>query len=237
MTVEDHYRLLLDRSSQAFQDLASDQDAMLAFTKAHNFLSDYDTMHRAISSRPEAAVLELAVREYQFALFAACSGMYRHATISLRLFLELALASIQFSAYEIKLRQWLGNSSDINWDNLVNLENGVFSKPFVKAFFPELQDHGREYAALVNKTYRECSEFVHGNVHTHPDANLPLSFDQKMITAWVERADNARLGITFAFASRYLEHISDDAKNSLETIMVENFGFISGIQSAYAKKV
>jgi hypothetical protein len=72
--------------------------------------------------------MRLAIREYQFALFAAAGGTYRHASISLRLFFELALATVHFSAYEIKLRKWLSNSGDIVWAALIDSDNGVYAK-------------------------------------------------------------------------------------------------------------
>jgi hypothetical protein len=53
-------------------------------------------LREVMAARPEAKVLSLAVREYQFALYALAAANYRYAFISLRLFFELALSTVQF---------------------------------------------------------------------------------------------------------------------------------------------
>lgn len=237
MTVEAHYKSLLNRSSHAFEQLKADQEVMTLFTKAHNFLGDYEAIYNAIATRPEAKVLALASREYQFALYAAATGTYRHATLSLRLFLELALATVQFSAYEIKLRQWLSSSADINWEALINQDTGVFSKTFVRAFSESLDEHGRQYAAIAKNAYRECSEFVHGNFNTHTNLEAPLGYHRETALAWIERAESVRLCVLFAFTARYVEHISQEARDSVESLILETLGELQGVQTSFAAKV
>ena len=170
MSVTDHYIKLIEQSRSIFDAMSEDPETMSGFTRSHNFISDYELLRDAINSRPEARVLSLAIREYQFALFALAAGNYRHAFISLRLFLELSLSTIDFSASEIKYRKWLVKTGDIVWAALIDRENGIYSVSFISAFNCELAPSGKQYAALVEKVYRECSEHVHGNFHTHPPA-------------------------------------------------------------------
>jgi len=215
--------------------MLGDQQALAEFTKSHNFVSDFELLLAVIKGRPEAQVLELAIREYQFALYAAASGRYRHAHISLRLFLELALTTINFSAHEIKLHKWLANSEDIVWAALVDPDNGVFASSFIAAFNPGLASDGKQYAAIAGQVYRECSEFVHGNLHTHGDTGLPLGFDAVELKAWIERTDAVHLAVIFAFAGRYLRLLLPDARNRLELLMMDNFGHIAAVQEIYGK--
>jgi hypothetical protein len=120
MSISDHYRSLAAKGTAALEDLISEPEGSAAFAKAHNFLADFEALLAAIKQRPEAEIFALAIREYQFALFAASTSSYRHASISLRLFLELSLATILFSAHEIQLRKWRNSEA----------HDRVWSKPF-----------------------------------------------------------------------------------------------------------
>lgn len=174
MSVIAHYTSLIERSLHHFQTMSANEESIAAFTRSHNFITDFELLGEVIAARPEAKVLSLAVREYQFALYALAAANYRHAFISLRLFFELALSTVQFSASELKLRLWLANKADIVWSGLVHEEHGVYAKPFVSAFEPELAESSTQYSALAQKAYRECSEHVHGNAHTHPESDAPI---------------------------------------------------------------
>lgn len=173
-----HYKAISQKSLEAVRILSENPDSLLQLTKSHNFAQDFEDLLAAIEERPEAEILRLAVNEYNFALHAAASARYRHASISLRLFFELASASIHFSAYEINLRKWLNNSGDINWTRLTDPEKGLFAKPFIEAFHPGMETSARQYSALAGKVYRECSEYVHGNRHTHEAVEETLIFNE-----------------------------------------------------------
>lgn len=235
MSLSDHYYSLLDRSTAAFGDLKADSDAIVDFTKAHNFAAEVELLHAAIAVRPEASLLNLAIREYQFSLYAAAIGSYRHAHISLRLFLELVMASIYFSAYEIKLRNWLGqaNDSDIKWSILSDQENGVFSKNFISVFHPGMEISGKQYLAIAVKVYRECSEYVHGNMSTHASMHDALKYDSGALRAWASRVDAVRLSVIFAYAGRYLRLLERDSRNQLEGLMMEHLGHLPAIRQVY----
>ncbi|NPU11796.1 hypothetical protein HL666_13575 [Bradyrhizobium sp. 83002] len=213
--------------------MASDEDALSSFNRSHNFMSDFELLHSTISARPEADVFLLAIREYHFSLCALASANYRHAFISLRLFFELSLASIQFSASELKLRLWLANRSDIVWSTLIHEDNGVFGAAFMSAFQPELSNSAKQYSALAQKAYRECSEHVHGNVHTHLPNGTPTGFEKETLAEWASLADTIRLCVIFAFASRFLGSLSPENLNRLEDIFLDSLGTLPAIQAVY----
>lgn len=85
MDVLEHYRALFRNSETVLRDMI-DANGTEALVSSHNYLLDFDVLKMAIAERPEAAVFESAVKEYQFALFALVSGQYRHAFGGLRLF-------------------------------------------------------------------------------------------------------------------------------------------------------
>jgi hypothetical protein len=231
--VTDHYLGLVERSRKLVGDMAADHDALLAFTRSHNFSADFELLRDAIGARPEARVFTLAIREYQFALYALVAGTYRHAFISLRLFFELSLATIYFSASEFKYRQWLGNAADIIWAALLDQNNGVYAVAFISAFNPELSSDGKQYSALADKVYRECSEHVHGNIHTHPENDAPLVFSREKVLAWNSLAESVRLCIVFAYAARFLKLMPQEDRNKLEAPILESLGTLAPIQALF----
>jgi hypothetical protein len=233
MNATEHYTSLIARGLHHFETMSADTESMVAFTRCHNFIPDFELLRDVISARPEAEVLSLAIREYQFALYALAAANYRHAFISLRLFFELALSTIQFSASELKLRLWLANKADIVWGGLLHEESGVYAVPFISAFEPELAASCKQYATLAQAVYRECSEHVHGNAHTHPATDAPIEFDKKLLMTWTNLADTVRLCFTFAYAARFLRFLQADERNRLEAIFIESLGTLPAIQAAY----
>jgi hypothetical protein len=235
LTVEEHYRNLLQRDEQMLNSLVADPVALVEFVKAHNFQADFEKLRDAVTNRPESEIFSLAIREYDFALSAVACSHYRHAHISLRLFFELALSAIHFSAHEINLRKWMLNSHDIYWSALADKENGVFAKSFIQVFHPGLSNSADQYLAMAVKVYRECSEFVHGNLHTHQDFDQPVEYNQELQIAWAERAEAVRISLLFAFAGRYLALLNPGQRTELEQLMIESFGHLQSIQELYGK--
>jgi hypothetical protein len=233
MDVIEHYRTLFKNSETVLGEMI-DANGAETLIGSHNHLLDYDAIKIAIAGRPEAAVFDSAVKEYQFALFALVSGQYRHAFGGLRLFFELMLATVQFSAHEIDYRLWEQDSKDINWSALKDPQNGVFSKNFIRAFNPGFADSGKQYLAIAEVVYRECSEFVHGNAGTHAILPTDIAFQKEAFFSWHDKAATMRLAIIFAFSARYLNHVSKEVTNKLEPIITETIGNLPEVQACFA---
>ncbi|KIC41911.1 hypothetical protein RA27_00395 [Ruegeria sp. ANG-R] len=206
---------------------------MAQFTVAHNDAADIDQLERLIADRTEATMFKLARVEYQHALYSASFAQYRQAHISLRLFFELSLCCILFSAHEIDIRLWLKDQKDSNWQSIINEQNGVFSKHFVGAFFEEMKEHCDQYRSLAKTLYRECSEFVHGNRQSYEGIDTEISYNPDVLEAWADRADTARLIVKFAFICRHLRDASAEVKNELEDLVLEGFGDLAPIQAIF----
>jgi len=234
MDVADHYRRLMKHSETVMESMLSDREAMEALTASHNYLLDFDRLMMAISGRPEAKALGAGVKEYQFALFALASGQYRHAFVGLRLFFELMLVTIQFSAHEIDYRMWEKDSKDINWNALKDPQSGVFSANFINAFNPAFSDNAKQYSAIAEVVYRECSEFVHGNAGTHTSLPSDIMFNKGVFLSWHEKATTIRFLIIFSFSARYLNYISAEARDVLEPMVLDVIGHLTAAQAAFA---
>ncbi|MET3915945.1 hypothetical protein ABID97_002727 [Variovorax sp. OAS795] len=235
MKILEHYRALIKNSADVFETLCSDKDACGAFVASHNYILEFDALRTAIAERPEVVVLDSAAKEYQFALFALATGQYRHAFGGLRLSFELRLATLQFSAHEIDYRQWASDSKDINWNSLKDAQNGVFSINFIRAFNPAFAEHGKQYSAIAEAVYRECSEFVHGNAGTHAMLPSEINFQNEASASWHQKASIMRLAFTFAYAARYINYIDKKSTDLIEPILIDVLGNLQPIQALFSQ--
>jgi len=229
---ESFYRHLQAQCAQVLGQSFSGDNSVLQ-NAGHGYVSDFEKWLQVSSGRPEAVLLKSALREYNFALFALVQGQYRQAFMALRLFLELALGAVHFSANELELRVWLQGNRDVNWHAIVEPEKGVFSKTFVGAFFEALKDEAPTYRAIAGEAYRECSEYVHGNANTNelPDA---LVFNQDAFSDWHEKARNIRLAVQFALCARYAALATPDQRQILERMLLDELGHLAPVRLLFA---
>lgn len=199
-------------------------------SESHHYTLDLEQWIAALSARPEARVFRGAQHEYHSALLALVLGQYRQAFMGLRLFLELALGGIYFSANELELRLWLRGRRDIGWERFVDPDRGVFSKCFVGAFYEALADEGPHYSAIAKQVYRECSEYVHGSARTHSTLPTAPEFAQHVFSDWHEKAKAARFVVSFALCSRYLKFLDEAALDALELIVTDELGHLTAIR-------
>lgn len=234
MTVSKFYLSLHARGEAILRETISDGNHLSMLTASHNHLADFEKLYLAVRDRPESTLFNYASREYQFALLAISSGIYRHAFVSLRLFLELFLTGIQFSAREIDLRMWLKNSRDISWKSLSDPDTGVFSSNFLSAFDERFSENGRQYGTMADRAYRECSEYVHGNVNTQEDIPVSLEFNEALFATWHEMAETIQLLVVFAYSARYLKFLHKSERGSIEQIVLDALGTLPAVQEIYS---
>lgn len=200
-------------------------------SKSHHLLADFQTWIEILSDRYETELLKAAHREYQFALLSVIQGQYRQSFMSLRLFLEITLGAVRFSGNEFEFRLWERGEKDINWNQLLDKDNGVLSKSFVRAFFGDIAEEAKSFRTIAEKVYRECSEYVHGNAHTHNLLSDNLEFSEKVYEDWHEKASNIRFVVMFSLCSRYLPALGRENLVRLEPIITDDLGHMDAIQA------
>lgn len=232
--VQEYYRKLLAISSAGFEKLVTDTSVMAEFARVHNSTENLETLAKLMVGRPEASVYSLAVREYNYALLAAAACQYRHASASLRLFFELALNAVLFSAHELDLRLWLAGNLDLSWARLTDPETGIFSKRFQRAFNDAVEDEGTQYLSMSKKLYRELSEQVHGNASSYSADDAEITYDKKKLCSFLDAADTARVIIEFSVLTRFLPHASKEEQAAVEHVAVGDFGYLRAVQVVYS---
>lgn len=233
MSVSDNLRTIIQLNSKVLEEGLAEGETLTGLTRAHNHIGDFAALHLAIQDRPEAALFGAGITEYQYGLVAASCGQYRHAFMSLRLAYELMLATVHFSAHEIKYRRWALSTSDIVWSALADENEGVFAHNFISAFFPDAAPSGRQFRALASTLYREMSEYVHGNAGTHEWTKEGVKFDPVLAKEWFARADTARLTVLFAYSCRFLPHIEAASKTALEPFLLPDLGHLPPIRALF----
>lgn len=208
--------------------MASSNSAAVA--RSHQFSFELERWCQALGPRNEVELLRVAALEYEFALLALTQGHYRQSFKALRLVLELTLQAVHLSTNEICLREWLDNRIDTVWSSIISEEDGVFSKRFAKAFFPELSFHAPHYRGLAASIYRECSECVHGNMPKHVPLPSALDFDQAVFDLWHSKADVVALILHFALSVRYLSDIPEKEILDIEPFLTDRLGHLEEIR-------
>lgn len=196
----------------------------------HHIIIDFEQWLVVMENRPEQQMFTYALRELHSSLLAVILSQYRHAFMSLRIFLELGLACIHYSANEYLLRLWLSGKNDLNWKQIINNDNGVFSKQFASAFTPSLSNDSAHYMALAEKVYRECSEFVHGNSHTYKFLPNCIMFDEQTFKNWFEKAKTIYLVLTYGLTVRYLGTINKEQVEKIESAILDGVGFHEAVR-------
>jgi hypothetical protein len=232
--VVDTYKEILLLGSSALDDLSQDVVRLRNFTSTHNEIAEFNTLKHLVGGRPEIDMFEKALVEYQRSLAFASTGHYRQANGSLRLFAELALSAVLFSANEIHLRLWLKGQKDINWQSIVCLENGIFSQNFINVFFAELSDYGRQYQAIAVGFYRECSEFIHGNSKSY-QAGHQIAFNADLFDEWYGRAESVTRVVKFSYLCRYTLFAEVHTLKQIEAIVLEEFPMVTALQSQFGR--
>lgn len=233
MDIAARYRQLGSDCNVCLEKSLANSDDLVKQTKSHNFMQEYELLSKVLDERPERKVLLFALKEYEVALLALLQGHYRFAFSGIRLFFEMMLSVVQFSAHEIDFWLWENGKKDTNWQGIANIETGLFSYNFIAAFSPDLAGEGKHFGAMAGKTYRECSEFVHGNRITHKPLPQKIEFDQVSFDAWHELADTCHLVIMFIFAARFLPSLSKTQRNIVEGIVLDSLGHLAPIRFAF----
>ena len=77
---------------------------------------------------------------------------------------------------------------------------------------------------------------MHGNINTHAELDLPISFEKSTFMTWQDKTETVRLCIVFVFAARFILFLTPEKLNDLEPIMTDTLGTLAGIQAIYAVK-
>lgn len=200
--------------------------------KVHHLSSCIYEFSEHINDQSEKNILITVSSQLESATLNATMGMYRQAFSSLRLAFEMGLGAAHFSVHKLDFIEWLNGRADIKWSELIDPDNGVLSVRFTNAFFNELSSIVTKYREKAITTYRNLSEFVHGNNETWIKSGLQLSYNKRLLETYFETFSATADIILFVLTCRYAKSLS---KESLETLQCipEEFAHLSQIREIF----
>ena len=201
-----------------------DVDRQVVQGTSHTFFGELAIWIELVRNNRSTPLLKSAAIEYQFCLLAVVQGQYRNAFKGLRLTLELILQAILLSANEMELREWQMGNRDTSWARILGEEDGIFSQRFCSAFSPLLSDEIEHFRSLAKLTYRDLSQFVHGN--EKPNAPLPnlLEFNSDYFENFHRKADLVAYVCSFSLMLRYTEELKDEPFHKIDSHLSARIG-------------
>lgn len=202
-------------------------------THLFQFIDDLSEWESILNKTTDTTLLISAIKEFELGFQAVLSGQYRYAFIAQRYFVEQISRFIYLSTNELHLRHWKLGMRDVAWGSLIDKENGVFSKVFIRAFFPDVEQEGMQFISLSSKLYRESSEFVHGNfekVNAMPDN---IEYQPDMLEKWLEYMETGKLIAIFLLFMRFAKDLSSDDLVKIETMAQDELCGIDGFNCLF----
>ncbi|MFB7160345.1 hypothetical protein [Lysinibacillus sp. NPDC056232] len=224
MALLEYYHQLIDNSKGIIEMSLNDNHA--EYSKCQAFLDDLNEWKAVIENRFEKELYFYAINEYQRSIYLALQGSYRHSFMALRFFIEHTCAAIYFSTREMEFRLWTKAELDISWSKITDEDIGIFSTKFIKLYFSDLNSKAGEFRGLAKKTYRECSEYTHGNYGTYENIDLKLSYNKQLSDRYINLAGNAKILIIFLLTARFYKEIDLSLNPNILNTITDHIGFI-----------
>lgn len=227
MTVNDYYKKINSETSRIFDDSTKDNGIQ---SLTHDLISNLQIWHNLLSSHESALMLLNSIEELDISCLQMMQGVYRGAFASLRLSLEMLCGSIYFSAHNIEYKEWTMGNKDLMWSNLSCPDNGILSKRFSDAYFPELSNSTSGIQIKIKTLYRQLSEMVHGNNKTWNYDNPSLSFNESLRTNYKTHVEEYTIISNYVLCLRFLNFITPEGIEKVESHIIDHLSNIEEIR-------
>jgi hypothetical protein len=207
------------------ESFSSDHSAKLI--ELFQFSDDLNVWVDLLNDRTDRTILISAIQEFELGFQAVVSGQYRYSFIAQRYFLEQICRFIYLSTNELHLRHWKLGLRDISWGALIDIENGVFSKVFIRAFYPEVESEGSHLITIASKLYRESSEFIHGNFNKIEELPSSIELNSSLLEKWIDFMETSKFIALFLLFMRFSKDVGGEEKHRIEEMAKEE---LSGIE-------
>jgi len=231
MDIQAYFTKLNEESQGIFNKVVLERENLGLL---HHYSSCVYEFSECIPDPKEKDMFVKVCVQLESATFNMSLGLYRQAFSSLRLAFEMGLAAVYFSINKLELHEWLDGRADIRWSTLIDENDGVLSKRFSNAFFSECSEHTEEYRQKAKSTYRDLSEYVHGNNETWDKSGLKLCHDEQLSKTYLDRYKAVLEVILFSSICRYAKLFDESSLESLQFVP-EEFNHISAIRDLFGR--
>jgi hypothetical protein len=222
--------LYLSLNQKSKETIVSTTQNPANFGKAQQLIDDLSKWVTLKSFGPGNIAMRSALTEAACGLYLLASGLYRPAFTSLRLFVELSLGSVHFSVNRLELAEWTVGTKDIVWSALVDEDNGILSKRYARAFFPELAPEVDAMNSKIRVLYRELSEHVHGNRETLATLLEQITCSTEGNSFWFDHFFRVCEVVIFSLSLRFLKELEPDERANIVESTNSNIGHIQVIR-------
>lgn len=172
--------------------------------------------------------------KYISSIFLCAQGFYKAAISSLRQGLEHMLFAVLLSTNDYLYKLWIAGQHDMSWTQTMDANNGVFGVRFIQMYARDFEERSCELQNLAKNTYRECSEYIHGNYEKITKLSEKLKFDENGLLCFLDYFDNVRYLLCMALLIRF-RYIFNDKKvlQVLEPIIMGNLNSLPEVQDIY----
>ena len=230
MKIDEYFSSLNEASQKIFSETIQDKKKFGEIHHISAFIYDFS---ECLFDVDEKNVLRIVSTQLDTSALNMSLGMYRQAFTSLRLALEMSLGVIYFSINKLEHYEWLKGQNDIKWSKLIDKDNGVLSRRFANAFFPELSSDIISQNGKAKSLYRELSEFVHGNYDTWDNNRVVLEPNQELIDKYFDFFERLSSTILLVLCCRYLKSIiTSENIDQISGFLLEEMKQFSAIREA-----
>jgi hypothetical protein len=226
MNIVEYLKQIKDQTQIVFDETVKDSDA---FGKAHHSSACIFEFASLLNDRHEREMLATVSAQLESGSINVTLGLYRQAFTSLRLAFEMGLGTIYFSVNKLDHFEWMKGNNDIKWSRLIDTQNGVLSKRFSNAFFPELTQYMEAYNERATMVYRNLSEYVHGNNGTWIKSGIVIKLNADLVKQYFSLLKSVSEIILFTLCCRYLKEIEKEHFDAIDFIPTE-LNYISPIR-------
>lgn len=231
MDIQDYFSKLNAESQSVFLQSLLKKESL---GKLHHLSSCIYEFSSFVRDPQEKRILETVSAQLESSNYNLIIGLHRQAFSSLRLALEMGLAAIYFSASKLEMHEWLDGRMDIKWSRLIDEDNGVLSKRFIKAFFSEIIDDVETYRNNAISVYRKLSEYVHGNNETWVNGSIKITYNDDVFEKYCKYYTTVTETILFSALCRYSKLLDESERESLQFV-TEEFNHVLKIRELFGR--
>lgn len=231
MDIQEYFTKLNSESQSVFEKSLSQKEKL---GEMHHLSSCIYEFSSFVRDSQEKRILETVSAQLESSSYILIIGLYRQAFSSMRLALEMGLAAIYFSASKLEMHEWLDGRIDIKWSKLIDEENGVLSKRFIKAFFDEINHDADCYRNNAKIVYRKLSEYVHGNNETWVNDGIRIKYKDDLFIKYCDHYKTVAETILFSAMCRYAKLLDDTELESLQ-FLLEEFNHIVKVRELFGR--
>jgi hypothetical protein len=231
-----NYELLLRMNSKAKENIDKIQSLgqMDEISKCIAFTGD---LQKWISKCGSFSALPLVIEAQDkcvSSIFLCAQGFYKASISSLRQCMEHMLFAVLLSTNDYQYKLWVAGQCDMSWAQTTDSNNGVFGTRFIQMYAMDLEERSTELLTLAKNTYRECSEYIHGNYGKLTMLSEKMEFEATGLRCFLDYFDNVRYLICMALLIRFRHVLDDkDVVQELEPVIMGNLQTLPEVQDIY----